>query len=147
MEFQGQLYSILLLPLSIYSQSTQEQIDSLRYYMHIELNEYRAEYKLKPLEISDSLNKLAQSWAEKMYNTNEFKHSIYGDRENILSRNKYISTCKEFSYWTLYHWKNSPGHNENLTNNDCTHIGYGFYNGYAVQIFENQNPYNWLKNL
>ena len=141
------LFIILLLPLSIYSQSTQKQIDSLRYYMHKELNEYRAEYKLKPLEISDSLNKLAQLWAEKMYNTNEFKHSIYGDRENILSRNNYITTCKEFSYWTLYHWKNSPGHNRNLTNNDCTHIGYGFYKGYAVQIFENQDPYNWLKNL
>ncbi len=37
------LLLILLLPLSVYSQSTQEQIDSLRFYMHKELNEYRAE--------------------------------------------------------------------------------------------------------
>lgn len=141
------LLLILLLPLSVYSQSTQEQIDSLRYYMHKELNEYRAEYKLKSFEISDSLNKLAQSWAETMYETGEYKHSIYGDRENIFLGPEYVETWKEFSYWRLYHWKNSPDHNENLTNNDCTHIGYGFYKGYAVQIFENQDPYNWLKNL
>ncbi len=141
------LLLILLLPLSVYSQSTQEQIDSLRYYMHKELNEYRAEYKLYPFKTSDTLNKLAQLWAETMFKTDEYKHSMYGDRENILMSHDYIRTCKESSHWTLYHWKNSPDHNANLTNNDCTHIGYGFYKGYAVQIFENQNPYNWLKNL
>ena len=132
------LLLILLLPLSVYSQSTQEQIDSLRYYMHMELNEYRAEHRSQKLEISDKLNDFAQNWAETMYKTGEFKHSErpFNSAENILSGNNYISTCKKFSYWTLYHWKNSPRHNQNLIWYAYTKVGYGFYKGYAVQIFE-----------
>ena len=137
------LLVILLLPFSLYSQSTQEQIDSLRYYMHIELNEYRAEHRSQKLEISDTLNNFAQNWAKTIYETGEFKHSDpskgerpFGTGENCLKRSNYISTCKKFSYWTLYHWKNSPRHNQNLIWYAYTKVGYGFYKGYAVQIFE-----------
>lgn len=129
------LFLILLLPLSLYSQSTQEQIDSLRYYMHLELNEYRAEHNSQNLEISDTLNELAQAWAKTMYETGEFKHSKLGYGENIFSGPEYVETWKEFSHWTLYHWRNSPGHNKNLIDYEYNQVGYGFYKGYAVQIF------------
>ena len=83
-------FIILLLPLSVYSQSTQEQIDSLRYYMHIDLNEYRSEYNSQKLEISDTLNKLAQLWAETMFKTKEFKHI------SETSADFYWATCVFF---------------------------------------------------
>jgi uncharacterized protein YkwD len=132
------LLVILLLPFSLYSQSTLEQIDSLRYYMHLELNEYRAEYRSQKLEISDKLNDFAQNWAVTMYETGEYKHSKrpFNSGENIFLGPEYVETWKEFSYWRLYHWKNSPGHNKNLIWYAYTKVGYGFYKGYAVQIFE-----------
>jgi uncharacterized protein YkwD len=135
------LLVILLLPFSLYSQSTQEQIDSLRYYMHLELNEYRAEHRSQKLEISDKLNDFAQNWAETMFKTGEFKHSKrpFNSGENILDGNDYSPTSlisKMKSHWILYHWKNSPGHNKNLIWYAYTKVGYGFYKGYAVQIFE-----------
>ena len=72
------LLLILLLPLSVYSQidfskTPQDNVDSLRYYMHQELNEYRVQNNVKELELSDSLNKLAQSWAKTMFETGDFK--------------------------------------------------------------------------
>ena len=133
------LFLILLLPLSVYSQSTQEQIDSLRYYMHKELNEYRLQNNVNELELSDSLNDLAQSWAKTMFETGKFEHSnIYPSGENILRGNDYSPTqliSKLKAHWKLYHWKESPGHNRNLLKYNYTKVGYGFYKGYAVQMF------------
>jgi len=81
----------LLLPLSVYSQdidfskTPQTSVDSLRYYMHQELNEYRLQNNVNELELSDSLNELAQSWAKTMFETGEFKHSnLYPSGENML---------------------------------------------------------------
>ena len=64
----NKLLLILLLPLSVYSQidfskTPQTSVDSLRYYIHQELNEYRLQNNVNELELSDSLNELAQSWA------------------------------------------------------------------------------------
>ena len=139
----NKLLLILLLPLSVYSQdidfskTPQDNVDSLRYYMHQELNEYRLQNNVNELELSDSLNELAQSWAKTMFETGEFKHSnLYPSGENIQYGSSHIFTLKEFSYWTLQSWKDSPGHNSNLKCNYFIKAGYGFYDSYAVQIFE-----------
>ena len=134
------LFLILLLPLSVYSQSTQEQIDSLRYYMHKELNEYRLQNNVDKLQIDANANAYAQAWAKTMYRTGNFNHGDIErsdfNGENILSADDYIRTCKESSHWTLWHWKESPGHNKNLLDSDFKKVGYGFYKGYAVQVFQ-----------
>ena len=135
------LLLILLLPLSVYSQidfskTPQTSVDSLRYYMHQELNEYRLQNNVNELELSDSLNELAQSWAKTMFETGEFKHSNLPYAENIQYGNQHIFTLKEFSYSTLQSWKDSPGHNANLKRSYFIKVGYGFYEGYKVQIFE-----------
>ena len=131
----------MLLPLSVYSQidfskTPQDNVDSLRYYMNQELNEYRADYNSQKLEISDTLNELAQLWAKTMYDNGKLEHSEFGYGENIQFGNKYIFTLKKFSYSTLKSWKESPGHNKNMLDNWYTKSGYGFYEGYKVQIFE-----------
>jgi len=137
------LLLILLLPLSVYSQdidfskTPQDNVDSLRYYMHQELNEYRLQNNVNELELSDSLNELSQSWAKTMYDTGEFKHSnLYPSGENIQYGNQHIFTLKKFSYSTLQSWKDSPGHDANLKRSYFIKVGYGFYEGYKVQIFE-----------
>ena len=138
----NKLLLILLLPLSVYSQidfskTPQTSVDSLRYYMHQELNEYRLQNNVNELELSDSLNKLAQSWAKTMFETGEFKHSnLYPSGENISYGNRHIFTLKEFADSKLQSWKDSPGHNSNLKCNYFIKAGYGFYDSYAVQIFE-----------
>ena len=137
----NKLLLILLLPLSVYSQidfskTPQTSVDSLRYYMHQELNEYRLQNNVKELELSDSLNELAQSWAKTMFETGEFKHSNLPYAENIQYGNRHIFTLKKFSYSTLQSWKDSPGHDANLKRSYFIKVGYGFYEGYKVQIFE-----------
>ena len=126
--------------------------------MHKELNEYRAEHRSQKLEISDTLNYFAQNWAETMYETGEYKHSdpSKGERpfssgENILWGNDYSPAqliSKKKAHWTLYHWKNSPGHNKNLIYYEYNQVGYGFYKGYAVQIlnvFKEPDTNSWYK--
>jgi len=136
------LLLILLLPLSVYSQdidfskTPQDNVDSLRYYIHQELNEYRLQNNVNELELSDSLNELSQSWAKTMYDTGEFKHSNLPYAENIQYGNRHIFTLKKFSYSTLQSWKDSPGHDANLKRSYFIKVGYGFYEGYKVQIFE-----------
>ena len=138
----NKLLLILLLPLSVYSQidfskTPQTSVDSLRYYMHQELNEYRLQNNVNELELSDSLNELAQSWAKTMYDTGEFKHSnLYPSGENCAYGARHIFTLKKFSYSTLQNWKDSPGHDANLKRSYFIKVGYGFYEGYKVQIFE-----------
>jgi len=137
----NKLLLILLLPLSVYSQidfskTPQDNVDSLRYYIHQELNEYRLQNNVNELELSDSLNELAQSWAKTMFETGDFKHSNLPYAENIQYGSRHIFTLKKFSYWTLQSWKDSPGHDSNLKCNYFLKVGYGFYEGYAVQIFE-----------
>ena len=137
----NKLLLILLLPLSVYSQidfskTPQTSVDSLRYYIHQELNEYRLQNNVNELELSDSLNELAQSWAKTMYDTGEFKHSNLPFAENIQYGGRHIFTLKKFSYWTLQSWKDSPGHDANLKRSYFIKVGYGFYEGYKVQIFE-----------
>ena len=137
----NKLLLILLLPLSVYSQidfskTPQTSVDSLRYYIHQELNEYRLQNNVKELELSDSLNELAQSWAKTMFETGEFKHSNLPYAENIQYGARHIFTLKKFSYSTLQSWKDSPGHDANLKRSYFIKVGYGFYEGYKVQIFE-----------
>ena len=137
----NKLLLILLLPLSVYSQidfskTPQTSVDSLRYYMHQELNEYRLQNNVNELELSDSLNELAQSWAKTMYDTGDFKHSNLPFAENIQYGSRHIFTLKKKAHWTLQSWKDSPGHDANLKRSYFIKVGYGFYEGYAVQIFE-----------
>lgn len=128
---------IILLPITIFSQSTQTDIDSLRYYMHNELNVYRISMNLDTLEICDDINKKAQYWAEQMYKNKNFKHStIYPDGENIFMGINQRMNYKDQAIDILNEWKISPGHNRNILYPKNIKIGYGFYKGYAVQMFK-----------
>ena len=83
-----------------------------------------------------------QSWAEYMYNNNDYRHSNYGYPENIQKGPDYIITLKQTSDDMLTAWKRSPVHNKAMLHKGgvgylpYTAIGYGFFKGYAVQMFK-----------
>ena len=134
------LLLILLLPLSVYSQSKQSTIDSCVNIMHKLVNEHRVANGESILTLSDSLTELAQSRAEYMYKTGEYNHVDLG-----------VTICENGGagadlarYFTLYDgveacfnsWKTSPGHNKQMLMDWHIKAGYGFYKGYSVQIFK-----------
>jgi uncharacterized protein YkwD len=131
------LLLILLLPLSVYSQSKQSTIDSCVNIMHKLVNSHRVANGESILTLSDSLTELAQSRAEYMYKTGEFNHIDSVWNENIGSG------ADLTRYFTLYdgvyaEFKGfcySPGHNKQMLFDWHKEAGYGFYKGYSVQIF------------
>jgi uncharacterized protein YkwD len=133
------LLLILLLPLSVYSQSKQSTIDSCVNIMYKLVNDHRVANGESILTLSDSLTELAQSRAEYMYKTGEYNHIDSVHNENIAKGGDvdlYFKLSKGV-YSNFNCWKTSSiGHNENMLNDWHTKAGYGFYKGYAVQLFD-----------
>lgn len=138
---------ILLIPLLGYSQireymntTMQENLDSLRYYINDFENQYRVKFNSQKLVLDEELNKLAQEHAKWMFETGKFEHSKVAKEknlaENILLGTDKMFTLKQFANAILQGWKDSPGHNRNLIWYSYAHVGYGFYNGYAVMMFD-----------
>jgi uncharacterized protein YkwD len=132
------LLLILLLPLSVYSQSRKSTIDSCVVMMHKLVNEHRIKNGKSSLILSDSLTKLAQARAEYMYKTGEYNHVKGVFNENISSGRdyKYSFTLSHAVSQEVYGYSKSPGHNKNMLFQLHTAAGYGFYKGYSVQLFE-----------
>ena len=133
------LLLILLLPLSVYSQSKQSTIDSSVNIMHKLVNDHRVANGESILSLCHSLIELAQSRAEYMYKTGKYNHVDGVYRENIAAGGD-VDLYFELSdgvYSKFNCWKTSSiGHNENMLNDWHTKAGYGFYKGYAVQLFD-----------
>ena len=149
------LFAAILLPTLVFSQYEKSQIDSAVVIMHQLVNEYRGEYGLDTLELSEDLNKKAQAHAEWMYNTKRFEHSKDNDidGENCYkgvvwnSYNTYQPT-KQWVIVILDRWKESPEHNKNILLYKYNQIGYGFYLGYAVMMFDKKfTEGSWLESL
>ena len=148
------LFAAILLPTLVFSQYEKSQIDSAVVIMHQLVNEYRGEYGLDTLELSEDLNKKAQAHAEWMYKTKRFEHSK-DNVENIFkgsvwnSYNTYQPT-KKWVINSLDWWKSSSGHNKMIltTSKNYDQIGYGFYLGYAVMMFDKKfTEGSWLESL
>jgi uncharacterized protein YkwD len=144
---------IVLLSISGYSQSEKSQIDSAVVIIHQLTNEYRVGYGLDTLELSEDLNKKAQAHAEWMYNTKRFEHTKEDVGENILdgavwnSHGTYQPT-KQWVIVTLDGWKVSPEHNKNILLYEYDQVGYGFYLGYAVMLFDKKfTESSWMDSL
>ena len=144
---------ITLLSISGYSQSEKSQIDSAVVIMHQLTNEYRVENRLDTLELTEDLNKKAQAHAEWMYNTKRFEHSKEDVGENCHkgaiwnSHNTYQPT-KKWVINSLNAWKSSPEHNKNLLLYEYDQVGYGFYLGYAVMMFDKKfTESSWMDSL
>ena len=131
------LLLILLLPLSVYSQSKQSTIDSCITIMHKMVNDHRVSNGESILTLSDSLIKLAQSRAEYMYKTGEYNHVDGVYRENIgHARDINMSLTLYKGIYNIFNGlTHSPGHNKQMLRDWHTKVGYGFYKGYIVQIF------------
>jgi uncharacterized protein YkwD len=144
---------IVLLSISGYSQSEKSQIDSAVVIIHQLTNEYRVGYRLDTLELSEDLNKRAQSHAEWMYNTKRLEHTKEDIGENILkgavwnSYNTYQPT-KQWVIVTLDGWKVSAEHNKNILLYEYDQVGYGFYLGYSVMMFDKKfTESSWIDSL
>ena len=126
------LVILLLLPITIFSQTTKSEIN-LVVNTHFNLfNEYRITQNTPKLQLNNKLCELAQQWAEHMYNNNKLVHSKYPYPENIY----WQSYPDSIAFRSLDSWILSPGHNKNMLAPLYESIGIGFYNGYGVQIFE-----------
>lgn len=132
------LLLILLLPLSVYSQSKPSTIDSCITIMHKMVNDHRVANGESVLTLSDSLTELAQSRAEYMYKTGEYNHVDGVYNENIChGRDVYMSFTLYKGVWNKFNcWKTSHGHNKNMLFELNEEAGYGFYKGYAVQLYK-----------
>ena len=131
------LLLILLLPLSVYSQSKQSTIDSCVNIMHKLVNDHRVYNGESVLALCDSLIELAQSRAEYMYKTGEYNHVDGVYSENIAAGGDVDLYFKlhDGVYSKFNGWETSPGHNRQMLDDWHIKAGYGFYKGYAVQIF------------
>jgi len=134
------LFIILLLPLSIYSQT--DPVETCRPILHEIVNNYRVENGVGKLILDDSLTQLAQDWAKHMYDVDKLYHSPHKYPENILTYGRmpysYIDGVEEYAVTILFNaWRHSPGHNENMLDYNHKKVGYGFYDGYYVQLFSN----------
>ena len=128
----------MLLPLSVFSQTV--PVDSCKIIMHRLLNEYRVENGSGVLILDDTLTQLAQKWAKHMYDVDKLYHSNYGYAENCLSygRNKWLYFENQQGVKVILSaWELSSAHNENMLNPIHKKVGYGFYDGYYVQLFSN----------
>lgn len=132
------LFIILLLPLSVYSQTQKSTVDSIRVIFFELLNQHRIDNNLDTLIISNTHNEAAQSRAKYMYDNNDYSHD-YTDNyiENIASARD-ISMYFDFEarcFRIFNGWKKSPGHNRNYLDHEFTHVGFGSYKGYSVVLF------------
>ena len=131
------LFIILLLPLSVYSQTEKSTVDSMRVIFFELLNQHRIDNGLDTLIISDTHNEEAQSRAKYMYDTGDYSHNKAESPENIASARD-ISMQLDFKigvFRIFNSWKKSPGHNRNYLNPRYTHVGFGSYKGYSVVVF------------
>jgi len=131
------LIILLLLPLSVFSQTV--PVDSCKIIMHRLLNEYRVENGSGVLILDDTLTQLAQKWAKHMYDVDKIYHSNYGYAENCLGYGRLKWKCFKtetgVERW-LGAWELSSAHNENMLDYNHKKVGYGFYDGYYVQLFD-----------
>jgi uncharacterized protein YkwD len=136
------LLLILLLPLSVYSQSNQSTIDSCITIAHKLVNEHRVKNGVSPLILSDTLTKLAQARAEYMYKTGEYNHDGMPtgcSLPKMLAMEEisiYILELPFIVAQDVYVYTKSPGHNKTMLRSWYTMCGYGFYKGYTVQLFK-----------
>ena len=143
---------LVLVTLNGYSQSEKSQIDSAVVIIHQLTNEYRGEYGLDTLELSEDLNKKAQAYAEWMYKTKRFEHSknnVENCHKGAIwnSHNTYQPT-KQWVIVTLDSWKSSPDHNKHVLLPKYDQVGYGFYLGYAVMMFDKKfTESSWMDSL
>jgi uncharacterized protein YkwD len=136
------LLIILLLPISLYSQTRQSTIDSCRAIMFKLVNDHRIANGIHPLVHNDKAQKMAQDWAEHMYKVGKQYHSNYKVAENIggggpASDLDLFFVLYDGVYRKFNGFLKSPGHNENMLWKSYKSVGYGFYKGYCVQIFFN----------
>lgn len=96
----------------------------------------------EPLTLSEDLCKAATMRAIEMYYANYFEHRRADDRGfwefscfdfAIDSENCHIGATTPSG--AVSAWKNSQGHFENMMNT-WTQVGFGYFNGYWVQIFD-----------
>lgn len=98
------------------------------------LNMIRADNGLEPLKLCNTLNKSAQGYAEVMATQNFFAHegkdgSTPSQRAQSAGYGPYVGENIAAGFVSIKEvmtgWKNSPGHFNNMINNEYMHVGFG----------------------
>lgn len=100
-------------------------------------NNERSKHGLAPLQVDVLLGKVAHEKSRDMAINNYFSHDspIYGSLFDMMKANgiSYSAAGENIAkgYFTPEHvvtgWMNSPGHRQNILNDEFTHIGVGFF--------------------
>lgn len=109
------------------------------------VNQERAKAGLAPLQMDESLNKVAQAKAADMAQNKYFSHNspTYGSPFDMMKQfgisyrtaGENIAMGQRSPEEVMSQWMNSPGHRQNILNGSFTKIGVGYVNGYWVQTF------------
>ncbi len=124
------------------SQLMQQQVVDL-------VNQYRAQYGLKPLKINSDVSRVAQAKSEDMKNKNYFNHTspTYGSPFNMLksfgisykTAGENIAKGQKTAQAVVNAWMNSEGHRANILNANFEEIGVGYAKSgtttYWTQLF------------
>lgn len=133
--------------------ATKHQLDNEQLYANYTvdfLNRYRLNNKLRPVEHSAILSKVAYDKAKDMFDRHYFQHqtpegeyiwdtesagytaNYYG--ENLAAGFVSNSPAVRASD-TVYAWYMSDSHRANILNENYTHVGVGVYERYTVHFF------------
>ena len=125
------------------------------------VNQYRAQNGLRPLTLSQKLDRAADKYASRMATGDFFAHNdpngstmgsrIQAEGYNYTSAAENIAAGQSTPEMVVQAWINSAGHRANLLNANLTHMGLGYaylandtgttnYNHYWVQKFGAGDP-------
>ena len=109
------------------------------------VNQQRRQNGLSPLTHRADLKNVAHKKAEDMIKSNYFSHNSpnYGSPFDMLrtygisyqTAGENIAKGQNSPEAVMNSWMNSPGHRQNILNNQYDAIGVGFYHGAWVQMF------------
>jgi uncharacterized protein YkwD len=88
-------------------------------------NNYRSQFKLKPLIVSEALNTSAYQHCFHMFNTKSLFHSVWSGSSTAVwwYKGENIASGQKTDQEVFNTWINSRGHRANIINMDYTHIG------------------------
>ncbi|KAK0063429.1 Golgi-associated plant pathogenesis-related protein 1 [Biomphalaria pfeifferi] len=98
-------------------------------------NSLRKQHKLPPVQLSDKLNTMAQTWADNLAETNTFQHSPQDHRkgagENLAGHNEFINGEGLVQMWSRDQRHSMFGERHGIAHvtydlcKDWTHMGLG----------------------
>jgi uncharacterized protein YkwD len=138
---------VLALAFGLPTPRAAEALDSEEQAFLVQLNDYRAQNGLVPLQINETLNGVARWMANDMATKNYFSHTDSLGRDPFARmdqlgyayntwRGENLVAGTETAPYAFQMWKDSPGHNANMLGANYTVVG-------IARVFNPNSSYGW----